>query len=68
MVLIRDALNERIVILARGIVTSTRLGFSRNRFGEVIERARIGPGAEQFEGCIRPRAAYLNPFGDPALG
>ena len=62
------ALHQHVVVFRRGEVAAAGLGLADDGFGEVVERARIGTGAEQLDRLVGPGRVDLVPAGDLALG
>ena len=48
------ALDDHVVVLARGVVASAGFLFPDDRLGEVVERPGIDAGAEQVDLPVRP--------------
>src|SRR5690606_33592440 len=62
-----DPLHKHVVVFAGGVVAAAGPRLARDRFGEVVERARIRTRAEQRELLVRPRRIDLVPAGDSPL-
>ena len=59
-----DAEDNDVVILARRIVAAAGPFLSDDRLGEILERPRIGPGAEQVDLLIGPSRTKVLPLRD----
>src|SRR5688572_29279093 len=68
MFVIGNSLHKRVVIFAGCVIPATCLGFSDHSLCEIVKRAGIRSGAEQFERQIWPRRSNLIPLEDSALG
>ena len=55
--LARNAGDDRVVVLAGSVVGTTRAFLAVDLVGEVVERARVGAGAEERELVVRERGS-----------
>ncbi len=68
IVVARDALHQHVVVFRGGEIAAAGLGFAVDGFGEVVEGAGIGAGAEELERRIGPGRIDVLPLHDLALG